>query len=146
MKRMIIFCLLLLPMVAFAQNDRKHDAAAWREQMREQKKLVIISEMQLTETEKTAFLALYDQFESEQRNLHRSIHKLRKRVDGSYTEKQYEAVNEEIRVLTKKQCDLQDRFYIDMKKILSAEKIYRYYKAENKFNRSVFKDLHKAKK
>lgn len=145
MKKIVTFLFMLLAVSAFAQNDGKKDAAEWREQMKEQKRAVLISEMGLTETEKTAFLALYDKFEADQWALNRETHQVRKKINAEYTDKQYETVNEKLRELNKKRCDMHDRFYLDMKKILSAEKIYKFYEAEHKFNKSVFKDLRKAR-
>lgn len=133
----LVAAIAMLPFSIDAQNSKKE----LRQQMQEQKRVFIISKMNLTETEEAAFVVLYNQYEADCRASHRTIRQTLRAVDDSCTEQKYEEMISKVQKETLRQAAIRSDFFDSMKKIMPASKIYKFLMAEHKFNRLLIRNV-----
>lgn len=145
MKKKIIvtflFCLVTANvMFAQAKDDKKADFEKFKA-----KRVEAISQaMNLTEKESTAFWPLCDELQMKKFELNKQLReeykKIRKakKAKETITDAQYKKVLE-LSVLTKmKEAELEQEYLNKFLEVISAEKVYLYKKAEQKFAKEKF--------
>lgn len=142
MKKQIILALLMLMACAapaLAQQEGK--ANEWKIRKDEQRKTFILSRMKLNETEKAAFVPLYDSYKNEQRTYGRQRREAMKQVNDSASAEVIEKGLDARDRINFEQAEAESRFYKEMKKVLPPAKILRYYNADRAFNKLMMKDM-----
>lgn len=116
-------------------------ARAYSQQSLEQKRIYYVSQMQLNEVQKVAFLSLYDEYESAVRASRRMSRSASESVTDDFTAEQYEAVVETIAEQSEKQAELREEFVEKLRKTFTSEQVYRFFAAERSFNRQLVRDF-----
>lgn len=143
MKRYIVIIIsVVLPMIIMAQPQHNQmNKKQWRSQMKEQKMIYFQKEMQLTETERVAFFAIYDDYHAKMHESKVRERQASKSITEQSSELDYQKVLEIFEMEGMKQDELRTNFHNKMKEILSNKKVYLFYKAEGNFKRLLIKDV-----
>lgn len=116
-------------------------AIEWKRQMAEKRKAYIIEQMGLTEKEKTAFSAIYDEHNQQMEQSKRRLKGVQRQLNDSLSEELYVKYLDAISAEMAEQANCDKAFYEKMRKILPAKKIYLYYEADKSFNKLMLKDM-----
>lgn len=124
------------------QPNQKDQAKEWICKKQEQRRAYIISRMELSESEKAAFTAIYDTYRNSYDKSRGSMKSAQHHMNDSCSAAQYEKYLEIINNERFSQAKLDSDFYLSMKKTLSPRQIYLYYKADKDFNKLMMRDMH----
>lgn len=129
-----LFALTLFPLSA--QQHRHFDV----DEFKKKKAEYIIKEVGLTEAEAKAFIPLCNELLDKRfelnhnvRSKNRQIREKKERTDADYTQMIESSFD-----LRAKELELEKEYYQKFRKVLSAEKIYKYQRAESKFMKEAF--------
>jgi len=138
----------ILPIILFfatfsfyAQNDKTDEK---REKIKAYKVSFLTTELELTSTEAEKFWPVYNAYDDKQFELRHEKMKtyLRKLDDdniSAMSEKEAAVLLSQIESTDKELYLLRDKYYTNLKKILSAKKILKLKKSEDDFNRKLLK-------
>ena len=144
MKKVIsVLCLLaVLATGALAQEQQqrgRHDRSGngWRERVRAEKVAFLTEQVDLTESEAQVFWPIYNQIQKEQREAFEAVRKayeaMEKGLQEGKTGKEMEKlVNAYVNAKDKNE-GIETKYLNKLMKALPAEKVARYYVAEEKF-------------
>lgn len=116
----------------------------WQQQMTEKKRLYFIEKMNLTETEIVAFTSLFNKYEDDIRASHHKVFMASKQCEAKQTEESYNNFLNTITNEKKYQGEREAEFINSLKKIMSAEKAYKYCDAERDFKMLMMKEVRPA--
>ena len=144
MKKVIsILCALaLFAGVASAQDQgtqrgQGRDGHGWRERVRAEKVAFLTEQIDLTESEAQVFWPIYNQLQKEQRESFEVVRKayeaMEKGVNEGKTGKEMEKLVEAYVDAKDKNEGIETKYLNKLMKALPAEKVARYYVAEEKF-------------
>ena len=144
MKKVIsVLCaLMVLSMGAFAQGPqvpRPHrgDDNGWRERVRSEKVAFLTQEIDLTESEAQVFWPIYNEIQKAQREGFEEVQKaymaMEKGVQEKKTGKEMEKLVHAYIDAKDKNDGIETKYMNKLLKALPAEKVARYYVAEEKF-------------
>ena len=146
MKQVIsVFCaLVVLSMGAFAQGPqgpgrplRLGDDNGWRERVRSEKVAFLTQEIDLTESEAQVFWPIYNELQKAQRESFEEVQKayaaMEKGVQEKKTGKEMEKLVHAYIDAKDKGAGIDTKYLNKLLKALPAEKVARYYMAEEKF-------------
>ncbi len=129
----VVCALVLVSVVAFAQDKKQKDPEKWREKVRAEQVAMITSELDLTEAEAQAFWPVYNEVQKQRREAFQAsgeaFKALNEGVDGP-------DVNNLLNnyLDAKKKCeDLETEALIRYKKVLPVQKVAKLVMAEEKF-------------
>ena len=142
MKKVIsVLCaLVVLSMGAFAQGPqgpRRGADNGWRERVRAEKVAFLTEEIDLTESEAQVFWPIYNEIQKSQRD---SFEEVKKAYDAMVKGVEEKKGSKEMEKLVKAYIDakeknegIETKYLNKLMKALPAEKVARYYVAEEKF-------------
>ena len=142
MKKVIsVLCaLVVLSMGAFAQGPqgpRRGGDNGWRERVRAEKVAFLTEEIDLTESEAQVFWPIYNEIQKSQRD---SFEEVKKAYDAMAKGVEEKKGSKEMEKLVKAYIDakeknegIETKYLNKLLKVLPAEKVARYYVAEEKF-------------
>ena len=142
MKKVIsVLCaLVVLSMSAFAQGPqgpRRGADNGWRERVRAEKVAFLTDEIDLTESEAQVFWPIYNEIQKAQRESFDAVQKayaaMAKGVQDGKTGKEMEKLVNAYIDAKDKSDGVETKFMNKLLKALPAEKVARYYVAEEKF-------------
>ena len=145
MKKVIsVLCLLaVLATGALAQEQRQQrgrqgrGGEGWRERVRAEKVAFLTEQIDLTESEAQVFWPIYNQLQNEQRESFEAVRKayeaMEKGVNEGKTGKEMEKLVEAYVDAKDKNEGIETKYLNKLMKALPAEKVARYYVAEEKF-------------
>ena len=146
MKKVIsVLCaLMVLSMGAFAQGPqgpgrppRLGDDNGWRERVRSEKVAFLTQEIDLTESEAQVFWPIYNELQKAQRESFEAVQKayaaMEKGVQEKKTGKEMEKLVHAYIDAKDKGAGIDTKYLNKLLKALPAEKVARYYMAEEKF-------------
>ena len=145
MKKVIsVLCLFaVLATGALAQEQQQQrgrqgrDGEGWRERVRAEKVAFLTEQIDLTESEAQVFWPIYNQIQKEQRESFEVVHKayeaMEKGVNEGKTGKEMEKLVEAYVDAKDKNEGIETKYLNKLMKALPAEKVARYYVAEEKF-------------
>ena len=129
----VVCALVLVSVVAFAQDKKQKDPEKWREKVRAEQVAMITSELDLTEAEAQAFWPVYNEVQKQRREAFQAsgeaFKALNEGIDGP-------DVNNLLNnyLDAKKKCeDLENEALIRYKKVLPVQKVAKLVMAEEKF-------------
>ena len=125
-----------------AQKNRTE----WFAQMRAKKLVFLVNEMGLTDTEKAAFAILFEKYESEVGNCYKKIRAAKRELGEESTIEEYDNAVKVIRIETLEVANLRAKYFEELEKIMSAEKIYKLYAAEEAYKKLLISDMGKCKR
>jgi hypothetical protein len=130
------------PTPAWTQDDMQ----ILRDKIKADKKLVVASNMQLTESEAKAFWPVYEQYQKDLLAINQRIAKLIEDYAADYRgntltdEKAMKLVNESV-AIEKAEAGLKESYIPKLSKVLPAKKVGRYIQIENKIRALVKYEL-----
>ena len=145
MKKVIsVLCLLtVLATGALAQEQQQQrgrqgrGGEGWRERVRAEKVAFLTEQIDLTESEAQVFWPIYNQLQKEQRENFEAVRKayeaMEKGVNEGKTGKEMEKLVEAYVDAKDKNEGIETKYLNKLMKALPAEKVARYYVAEEKF-------------
>ena len=144
MKKVIsVLCLLaVLATGALAQEQQQRGrqgrgGEGWRERVRAEKVAFLTEQIDLTESEAQVFWPIYNQLQNEQRENFEAVRKayeaMEKGVNEGKTGKEMEKLVEAYVDAKDKNEGIETKYLNKLMKALPAEKVARYYVAEEKF-------------
>jgi len=122
------------------------DMQILRDKIKADKKLLVASNMQLTESEAKAFWPVYEQYQQDLTAINQRIAKLIEDYAGDYRgntltdEKAMKLVNESV-AIEKAEAGLKESYIPKLSKVLPAKKVARYIQIENKIRALVKYEL-----
>ncbi len=134
----ILFALAVVAAGAWAQNPgRGGRHEGWRERVRAEKVAFLTSEIDLTESEAQVFWPIYNQIQKEQRESFEEIRKAFEAMENGVKEGK---TGKDMEKLVRAYIDAKDKgdgietkAFNKLMKALPAEKVARYYLAEERF-------------
>jgi hypothetical protein len=135
---------IILFFVAFSFYGQNEKPDEKREKIKAYKVSFLTTELELTSTEAEKFWPIYNAYDDKQYELRHEKMKtyLRKLDDDNITsmsEKDAALLLSQIESTDKELYVLRDKYYSNIKKILSAKKILKLKKSEDDFNRKLLK-------
>ena len=135
----IVCALTLLAATAFAQGPRQSrgDGNGWRERVRAEKVAFLTEEIDLTESEAQVFWPIYNQIQKDQRESFETVRQayeaMAKGIKEGKTGKEMEKLVKAYIDAKEKNEGIETKYLNKLLKALPAEKVARYYVAEEKF-------------
>ena len=142
MKKVIsaLFALLVLTAGAFAQapqGPRRGDDNGWRERVRSEKVAFLTQEIDLTESEAQVFWPIYNEIQKSQRESFEAVQKayvaMERGVQEKKSGKEMEKLVRAYIEAKEKNEGIETKYLNKLLKALPAEKVARYYVAEERF-------------
>ncbi len=142
MKKVIsVLCaLVVLSMGAFAQGPqgpRRGSDNGWRERVRAEKVAFLTEEIDLTESEAQVFWPIYNEIQKSQRDGFEAVKNaydaMAKGVEEKKSSKEMEKLVKAYIDAKEKNEGIETKYLNKLLKVLPAEKVARYYVAEEKF-------------
>jgi len=138
----MVLALVGLAIPAAAQDDMQ----ILRDKVKADKKLLVASNMQLTESEAKAFWPVYEDYQKELAAINQRIGKLIESYAADYRgntltdENAMKLVNETV-AIEKAEAGLKESYVPKLSKVLPAKKVARYIQIENKIRALVKYEL-----
>ena len=139
----VLCALVILSAGAFAQNppqgpaQRRGGDNGWRERVRSEKVAFLTSEIDLTESEAQVFWPIYNQIQKEQRESFEAVQKaydaMAKGVQEGKSSKEMDKLVKAYIDAKEKGEGVETKYLNKLLKALPADKVARYYVAEEKF-------------
>ena len=136
----VLFVLAVLSMGAFAQapqGPRRGGDNGWRERVRAEKVAFLTEEIDLTESEAQVFWPIYNEIQKAQRDGFDAVQKayaaMAKGVEEKKSGKEMEKLVKAYIDAKEQNEGIETKFMNKLLKALPAEKVARYYVAEEKF-------------
>lgn len=120
----------------------KKEAQEWVCKKQAQRKAYIASRMDLKDSERAAFYALYENYRKELAQSKGRMKSATRQMNDSCSNQQYEKSLEIIYNERNVQAKIESDFYLAMKKSFSARQIYLFYTADKEFNKLMMRDMH----
>ncbi|MFI5148742.1 MAG: sensor of ECF-type sigma factor [Bacteroidia bacterium] len=140
---------ILLPLfLFFALPVLAQQRPGAREKIETMKIAYITTAVNLTEAEAQQFWPIYNEAEIKRKELRKSRMSERKEAAQNFetmTDKEAEVFIDKEIEFKQKELDIQKDLHAKLKKVLSAKKIARLYKAETDFQRKVLQELERKR-
>ena len=135
----VLCALVIVSAGAFAQGPgpRRGNDNGWRERVRSEKVAFLTSEIDLTESEAQVFWPIYNQIQKEQRETFEAVQKaydaMAKGVQEGKSSKEMDKLVKAYIDAKEKGEGVETKYLNKLLKALPADKVARYYVAEEKF-------------
>ena len=136
----VLCALVVLAMGAFAQGPqgpRRGADNGWRERVRAEKVAFLTEEIDLTESEAQVFWPIYNEIQKSERDSFEAVKKaydaMAKGVEEKKSSKEMEKLVKAYIDAKEKNEGIETKYLNKLLKVLPAEKVARYYVAEEKF-------------
>lgn len=133
---------VLLTLDAGAQEARRFDRVAFEAK----RNAYITAEVGLTPEEAAEFIPLYDEFRNKKMQIGKEARKLERSLGDQPTDADYKEVLNATVDVRIREAELEKEYLSKFLKVLPAEKVYKYKKAEVRFTRDFMKDNRPHKK
>jgi predicted outer membrane protein len=132
--------------LSFAQDKRADNMQILRDKIRADKKLVVATNMELTESEAKTFWPVYDEYQKDLQNINRRIAGLLDRYAADFqskslTDEKAKKLIEEALAIEQSEADLKSTYAPKLGKALPVIKVARYLQIENKIRAVIKYDL-----
>jgi len=148
MKRFTILLILTLFMVGLsAQNANNNDVRKQQwEEMKAKRAAFYTENIGLTADEAQAFWPLYNELQEKKHQLHHTMYDQFKNAKTDTNGKKiidYSKVTDDMINLKFQEITLEKAYHQKFKKILSPEKLFKYYESEREWANKLLKDIEK---
>jgi hypothetical protein len=143
----VAIMLMGLPSISLAAQDKLADnMQILRDKIKADKKLVVATNMELTESEAKNFWPIYDEYQKELQKINQRMVKLLESYAADYRKKSLTDDNakkliDEANAIEQAEVNLKSTFAPKLSKALPAIKVARYLQIENKIRAVVKYDL-----
>lgn len=136
---MIVAVALLATFSLNAQDTKREEL---KEKIDSEKTAFFTEKMNLTPAQAPKFWSLYNEFQSKDYNLNKKKGELRiKAKSEDLSDKEYDATIKELLKIERDKLELQEKFFEDIAKFLSAKQMFMYYEANNEFHANLLRKL-----
>ena len=134
------------PIPAWTQDKPADNMQILRDKIKADKKLLVATNMELTESEAKAFWPVYDQYQKDLAAINQRIGKLIKSYAADYsantmTDEKAKKLTSEYLAIEKADARLQESYVPKLSKVLPPKKVARYLQIENKIRAMVKYEL-----
>jgi hypothetical protein len=148
MKRYSLLILFsVLTVGIFAQNQNKEEAKKQRwEEMKAKRAAYYTEKIGLTAEEAQLFWPIYNELQDKKGKVHRQMtapFREAKKDDKGHKILDYTKVCDNMMCLRVQEANLDKSYHEKFKKVLSPEKLFRYYEAEREWAGKLLKDIEK---
>jgi len=142
----MVLALVGLAVAVAAQDKPADNMQIMRDKIKADKKLVVASNMELTEAEAKAFWPVYDQYQKDLRAVNERIVKMIKSYADAYNAKSMtddgaKKLTAEFVAIEKAEAAMKESYVPKLSKVLPPRKVARYLQIENKIRALVRFDL-----
>jgi hypothetical protein len=132
--------------LSFAQDKRANNMEILRDKLRADKKFVVASNMELTESEAKNFWPIYDEYQKDLQNINRRIVAVLESYAAdvkseSLTDDKAKKLIDEALAIDQAEANLKSTYAPKLGKALPVRKVARYLQIENKIRAVVKYDL-----
>jgi hypothetical protein len=143
---MVVILLCFLPALSVAQDKPADNLQILREKIKADKKLVVATNMELTESEAKDFWPIYDQYQKDLQKINQRIANV---LEGyaadfrgkSLTDEKAKKLIDEAVAIEQAEANLKSTYAPKLSKVLPVKKVARYLQIENKIRAVVKYDL-----
>ena len=143
---MVVILLCFLPALSVAQDKPADNMQILRDKIKADKKLVVASNMELTESEAKDFWPIYDQYQKDLQKINQRIANV---LEGyaadfrgkSLTDEKAKKLIKEAVAIEQAEANLKSTYAPKLSKVLPVKKVARYLQIENKIRAVVKYDL-----
>lgn len=135
--------IVLVAMLAtFSLNAQENIRVSLKEKIDSEKTAFFTEKMSLTPAQAPKFWSLYNDYQSKDHSLNKKKRELRRKAkSGEFSEKEYEEMVRELLSIEREKQELQEKFFDDISKFLSAKQMFQYYEANSEFHANLLKKL-----
>jgi hypothetical protein len=142
----MVAVLVALGIPAAAQDKPADNMQIMRDKIKADKKLVVASNMELTEAEAKAFWPVYDQYQKDLMAINERIAKMIKSYADAYNAKSMtddgaKKLTDEFVAIEKAEAAMKESYVPKLSKVLPPKKVGRYLQIENKIRALVKYEL-----
>jgi hypothetical protein len=142
----MVAVLVALGIPAAAQDKPADNMQIMRDKIKADKKLVVASNMELTEAEAKAFWPVYDQYQKDLMAINERIAKMIKSYADAYNAKSMtddgaKKLTDEFVAIEKAEAAMKESYVPKLSKVLPPKKVARYLQIENKIRALVKYEL-----
>ena len=142
----MVAALVGLGALAAAQGKPADNMQIMRDKIKADKKLVVASNMELTESEAKAFWPVYDQYQKDLGAINERIAKMIKSYADAYNAKSMtddgaKKLTDELIAIEKAETAMKESYIPKLSKVLPPRKVARYLQIENKIRALVKYEL-----
>ncbi|MGE5305142.1 MAG: hypothetical protein ACM3TN_17670 [Alphaproteobacteria bacterium] len=143
---LVMMLFSLVPIVGLAQDKPADNMQILREKIKADKKLLVATNMELTESEAKGFWPIYDQYQKDLQKINQRIVALLDSYADDYRnksltdEKAKKLINEAL-AIEQAEADLKSTYAPKLSKVLPVRKVARYLQIENKIRAVVKYDI-----
>jgi len=146
MVMVMVAALVGMGALAAAQDKPADNMQIMREKVKADKKLLVASNMELTESEAKAFWPVYDQYQKDLGAINERIVKMIKSYADAYNAKSMtddgaKKLTAEFVAIEKAETAMKESYVPKLSKVLPAKKVARYMQIENKIRALVKYEL-----
>jgi hypothetical protein len=132
--------------LSFAQDKRANNMEILRDKLRADKKFVVASNMELTESEAKNFWPIYDEYQKDLQNINRRIVAVLESYAADFkseslTDDKAKKLIDEALAIDEAEANLKSTYAPKLGKALPVRKVARYLQIENKIRAVVKYDL-----
>ena len=143
---MVVILLCFLPALSVAQDKPADNMQILRDKIKADKKLVVASNMELTESEAKDFWPIYDQYQKDLQKINQRIANV---LEGyaadfrgkSLTDEKAKKLIDEAVAIEQAEANIKSTYAPKLSKVLPVKKVARYLQIENKIRAVVKYDL-----
>ncbi len=133
---------LAFPAPAWTQGKPADDMQIMRDKIKADKKLLVASNMELTEAEAKAFWPVYERYQKDLTAINQRIVKLIESYAADYrantlTDEKAKKLTDEYVAIEKAEATLKESYVPKLSKVLPPKKVARYMQIENKIRAAV---------
>ena len=144
MKRLFLILLILPALVCQAQNKKPSQAQAdkWFSEMRAYKTEYIANALELTPEQKEKFVPVYNAMNAELDKISRETRDMERKVskNDNASDLEYEKATEALFEMRSREGAVDQRYYPQLKSILSKKQLFKLKSAERRFGRHLMKE------
>jgi hypothetical protein len=132
--------------LSFAQDKRADNMQILRDKIKADKKLIVATNMELTESEAKSFWPVYDEYQKDLHNINRRIAGLLDRYAGDFhskslTDDKAKKLIDEALAIEQSEANLKSTYAPKLSNALPVIKVARYLQIENKIRAVIKYDL-----
>jgi hypothetical protein len=136
----------LFSLPALGQDKPADNMQILREKIKADKKLLVASNMELTESEAKSFWPIYEDYQKDLQKINESLAKLLESYAADYknkamTDEKAKKLTDEYLSIEQAEANLKSSYAAKLSKVLPARKIARYLQLENKIRAVIKYDL-----
>jgi hypothetical protein len=142
----VMFMTLALAMPSVAQDKPADNMQILRDKIKADKKLLVATNMELTESESKGFWPIYDEYQKDLQKINRRIVSLLESYAADFrgkslTDDKAKKLIEEAVAIEQAEANLKSTYAPKLSKVLPVKKVARYLQIENKIRAVIKYDL-----